>query len=215
MKKSFKNWTRQELKKVFGVVQVDNLSSLDDWTNVADITLSAEETTFLSNLLKKSLRFVDSWNEVELREKFIIKILELVDFDFEEYECHTFAERYLSAQVEGVTMHGYVDWFVATGYQYPEKPFFFIHEYKPEGAKELDGRGQLLSTMMMTNHLNEDNLPMFGTFVQGRLWFFMSYHNKQFAETSAFDILKLEDMLQVVKILKKQKALIFNRLQSK
>ncbi len=99
MKKSFKNWTRQELKKVFGIVQVNHLPVLDDWTNIDKISLSEHEMAFLDLLLKKSIRYVDSWNETELREKFIIKILELVDFEFEEYECHTFSERYISTQL--------------------------------------------------------------------------------------------------------------------
>jgi hypothetical protein len=157
---------------------------------------------------------LDSWNETELREKFIIKVLELVDFDFEEYECHTFAERYLSANVNGYTLYGFVDWFVALGTQIPDKPFFFIHEYKAEGAKDLDGRGQLLATMVATNALNETDAPMYGTFILGRLWFFMMMENGQFTETAAYDVLKKEDLYKVTKILKKQKLIIQHRLQN-
>ncbi len=215
MRKSFKSWTRQELKKVFGLVQVDELAGLNDWTNTSEITLSEVETDFLGKLLKKSLRYLDSWNETELREKFILKVLELVDFDFEEYECHTFAERYLSANVRGYTLYGFVDWFVALGTQIPDKPFFFIHEYKAEGAKDLDGRGQLLATMLATNALNEIETPMHGIFILGRLWFFVMMQGAQFAETAAYDVLKKEDLYQVTKILKKQKMFIQYRLKNK
>jgi hypothetical protein len=215
MKKSFKTWTRQELKKVFGLVQVDSLNALNDWTNTVEITLSEMETDFLDRLLKKSLRYLDSWNETELREKFIIKVLELIDFEFEELECHTFAERYLSANINGVTLYGFVAWFVALGVQTPDIPFFFIHEYKAEGAKDLDGRGQLLSTMLATSSLNANDAPMHGTFILGRLWFFVSMHRQQFAETSAYDVLKKEDLYEVTKILKKQKQLIWELLQLK
>ncbi len=215
MKKSFKSWTRQELKKVFGLVQVDELAGLNDWTTTSEITLSEVETDFLDKLLKKSLRYLDSWNETELREKFILKVLELVDFDFEEYECHTFAERYLSANVGGYTLYGFIDWFVALGTQIPDKPFFFIHEYKAEGAKDIDGRGQLLATMLATNALNEIETPMHGTFILGRLWFFVMMQGAQFAETTAYDVLKKEDLYQVTKILKKQKMFIQYRLKNK
>lgn len=215
MKKSFKQWTRQELKKVFNLTQTDTLKPLQDWTDTTSIVLSESEQEFLAHLLKKSLRYVDSWNETELREKFIIKILELVDFEFEEQECHSFAERYLSVTTQNVTLYGFADWFVATGTQFPEKPFFFIHEYKPEGAKELDGRGQLLATMLATKTINDDNLPIYGTFVQGRLWFFLVYDGVQFAETPAFDILKINDLLEVFKILKQQKMMIIQRLNIK
>ena len=138
--------------------------------------------------------------------------MEFIDFEFEEQECHSFAERYLSATVDGAMLYGFVDWLVATGYQFPEHPFFFIHEYKPEGARELDGRGQLLSAMLATAALNADDMPIYGTFVQGRLWFFLAYHDRVFAETPAFDILKLDDLLRVMQILKQQKAVIAQRL---
>jgi hypothetical protein len=214
MRKSFKNWTRQDLKKAFNVVQVDSLKPLDDWINTSQTVLTEAETTILDNLLKKSLRYLDSWNETELREKFIIKITELVDFEFEEQECHTFSERYLSATIDDYTLYGFVDWFVASGTQQPEKPFFFIHEYKAEGAKELDGRGQLLATMFATKKLNQEQEVMYGTFVLGRLWFFVALNNLQFAETPAFDVLKKEDLYQVVKILKRQKDIISKRLKT-
>ncbi len=85
MKKSFKSWTRQELKKVFGLVQVDSLNALNDWTDTSEIALSETKIVFLNQLLKKSLRYLDSWNETELREKFIIKVVELIDFEFERF----------------------------------------------------------------------------------------------------------------------------------
>jgi hypothetical protein len=66
--------------------------------------------------------------------------------------------------------------------------------------------------MMATKTLNDDNLPIYGTFVQGRLWFFLVYDGVQFAETSAFDILKINDLVAVFKILKRQKAIIAARL---
>jgi gag-polyprotein putative aspartyl protease len=72
--------------------------------------------------------------------------------------------------------------------------------------------GQLLATMLATTTLNETESPMYGTFILGRLWFFVVMQNGQFAETSAFDVLKKEDLYQVAKILKQQKAIILNKL---
>ncbi len=213
MRKSFKYWTRQEIKKNFHLTQSDSIPPLQEWIEVADITLSESEMNYLNHLLKRSLRYVDRWNETELREKFIIKIIELVDFEFEDLNCHSFAERYLSAQVGDYTLYGYADWLVATGSQFPEVPFFFIHQYKPEGAKDIDGRGQLLATMLATNTLHKNTSPIFGTFVVGRLWFFLALEGLSFAETSAFDVLKIDDLYQVVKILKKQKSIILKKLK--
>ena len=68
--------------------------------------------------------------------------------------------------------------------------------------------------MLATSALNKGDFPIYGTFVQGRLWFFLTYHNLEFAETSSYDMLKIDDLLKVVKILKKQKAIILQRLET-
>lgn len=83
---------------------------------------------------------------------------------------------------------------------------------RQELKKVFGGRGQLLSAMLATAALNADNIPIYGTFVQGRLWFFLAYHDRVFAETPAFDILKLGDLVRVMQILKQQKVVIAKRL---
>lgn len=215
MKKSFKHWTRQELKNNFNIQQTDSLAALTHWTDLKQTELTTNETAFLTQLLHKSHRNLNNWNETELHEKFIIKILELIDFEFEEHNCHTFAERYLSAQIQHISLHGYIDWLVARGFQYPEKPYFFIHEYKPEGAKEIDARGQLLAAMLVAAQFNQTpTQPIYGTLVQGRMWFFVVYEEGLFAETPAYDALKMNDLLAIAQILKKQKQIIENRLKN-
>jgi hypothetical protein len=212
MKKSFKNWTRDDLFKELGLNIASKMSELADWLS-ADEEITAEEIEFLNRLAERSENVIDAWNEAELMQKFINKVIDLVDFDLSEYRCTYFAERYLSATVKNCTLHGYADWMVAKGTTQPSHPFFFMHEYKPEGEKQIDGRGQLLALMLATQELNKDGYPIYGCFVHGRMWFFVALKDFSYEISQSFDATRKNELQQILKILKKQKTLIFNRLQ--
>lgn len=124
MKKSFKYWTRDDLYTEIGLDKADSLVELDQWLNTT-AQLEAQEKVFLERLAKKSEPYIDNWNEVELREKFIYKVTDLVDFDMPELKCTFFAERYLSTTIQHITLYGYADWLVASGMTKPKNPFFF------------------------------------------------------------------------------------------
>lgn len=211
MKKSFKHWTRDDLYTAVGLDRAETSIGLEQWLNNDELVFEQEET-FLSHLCKKSEPYIDNWNEVELREKFIYKITDLVNFDMPEHKCTFFAERYLSATVEHITLYGFVDWMVATGMTKPKTPYFFIHEYKSETEKQIDGRGQLLATMLATQILNKDNEPIYGCFIHGRMWFFVVLTALEYTISRAYDGTQLKDLVDIVKILKKQKSIILKRL---
>lgn len=89
----------------------------------------------------------------------------------------------------------------------------FIHEYKPETEKQIDGRGQLLAIMVATQALNNDNEPIYGCFIHGRMWFFVVLKELKYTISRAYDATQLEDLIDIVKILKKQKEIILGRLK--
>jgi hypothetical protein len=212
MKKSFKYWSRDDLYNELGVDVVANMPTLTAWLN-SDSEISNQENDFLTALSNKAAAYIDNWNEVELREKFIYKVTDLVDFDMPQYKCSVFAERYLKITIKHATLFGFPDWMVASGINKPQHPYFFIHEYKPETEKQLDGRGQLLSVMVATQALNKDDMPVYGCFIHGRMWFFVVLEAQKYAISHSFDITYLDNLIKVVKILKKQKEIIFSRVK--
>ncbi len=211
MKKSFKYWTREDLYLKLGLESKPNIAELQQWL-VAEETLTREEVVFLDRLVDRSIEFIDVWNEMELMQKFINKVVDLVDFDLVEYRCTYFAERYLSATINDITLYGFADWLVAKGTHLPTYPFFFMHEYKPQGEKQIDGRGQLLALMIATQALNKDNFPIYGCFVHGRMWFFVVLKGLNYEISRSFDATRKEELYQIVKILKNQKNIIVERL---
>lgn len=212
MKKSFKYWTRDDLFTEIGLDRTDENIVLDKWLN-NDASIEGQEKTFLESLSKRAEPYIDNWNEVELREKFIYKVTDLVDFDMPQYKCTFFAERYLSVTIKQVTLYGFADWMVASGMTKPKNPYFFIHEYKPETEKQIDGRGQLLAIMIATQALNKDDEPIYGCFIHGRMWFFVVLIDLNYTISRAYDATQLEDLTDIVKILKKQKEIILGRLK--
>jgi hypothetical protein len=212
MKRLFKYWTRDDLYTEIGLDRTDKSTVLDQWLN-NEAAIDAQELALLERLAKRAEPYIDNWNEVELREKFIYKVTDLVDFDMPQYKCTFFAERYLSVTVKHVTLYGFADWMVASGMTKPKSPYFFIHEYKPETEKQIDGRGQLLAIMLATQELNKDNAPMYGCFIHGRMWFFVVLIDLQYAISRAYDATQLNDLTDIVKILKRQKEIIVGRLK--
>lgn len=140
MKKSFKHWTREDLSKTLNLSATPNLNELKDWL-ANDECLSEQEIDFLNRLATRSADIIDAWNEAELMQKFINKVIDLIDFDLSQYRCTYFLERYLSATIQDITLHGYADWMVAKGIQQPSNPFFLCTNTSPKEKNKLMEEG--------------------------------------------------------------------------
>jgi hypothetical protein len=212
MKKSFKYWTRYDLHTEIGLSNVAGMIDLKDWLDQAE-TLNQAEIQFLDRLVERSVNFIDGWNEAELMQKFINKVVDLVDFDMPEYFCTYFVERYLSATIQHNTLYGFADWMVAKGITQPAQPYFFMHEYKPEGEKQVDGRGQLLALMLATQSLNKTEDPIYGCYVHGRMWFFVVLKGLNYEISRSFDAVRKAELYEILGILKRQKQMILEKIQ--
>ena len=207
--KSFKNWRKQQIEKVFQLKQVEDCKWLKDWLST-EIAITENEQEVLTSLIKKAKSHIDSWNEQELIMKFIGPIINLVDFDGEYYS--SFVQRQLTAEVKGFHLNGYVDLMIASGKYEPEKPYFCLHEYKKEEGFTNDPRGQMLAEMVTAQALNKDDLPVYGSYVMGRWWFFAVLHKNEYCISN--DYSATNDISEVVKILKALKQIINKRVEA-
>ncbi|MEM7531146.1 MAG: hypothetical protein AAF639_03130, partial [Chloroflexota bacterium] len=142
-KKTFNQWNKGELHKEFDLQREKQSEALDVWLARPDevsITLNDYEQTSLDLLIEEAEFFIEEWNEWELREQFIGQVVKLARFNDAKRLISTFSERILEAKVKSarsdtdIELSGKVDWMIASGVGIPEKPFLFIHEYKPEGG---------------------------------------------------------------------------------
>ncbi len=202
--KSFETWTLDELHSSFGLKRTYENEKLNRWTSETK-TINDFEKELLRRLHDKLLIYVNTWNEDELKMHFIAPLLMLVDYTNERYK--SFSQRTLSAKINDIEVSGKVDYMVATGYQKPKQPFFFIHEYKPARRAVNDPDGQLLIEMLTAQTLNQNQRPLFGVVVEGKLWSFVVLDGKNYCISQSYDCTK-DEIYQIYAILCKVKDYI-------
>ena len=209
--KPFSQWTKEEIETEFHLQREQKNSVLRDWLTIMPM-VSIDEKERLGQLSKKLLNHVHDWNEEELKVYFIAFLLDFIDFYQESYR--PFMERNLSVEYEkGKYLSGNADFFIASGTQFPKKPFFFIHEYKKQLDTSNDPLGQLLAEMVAAQKLNSSNHPIYGTYVIGRHWYFVILDETIYAESLAYDATK-EEIIDIVNILRHTKTIIDQIIQS-
>ena len=214
--KSFERWEREELELTFGLYQVNNHIVMTDWL-AANEPISEDEKVKLTEYRLELAKEISYWNEEEVKIFFINDVVRLVKFKREDV-YKTFAERTIAAQVKDINnniidLRGRIEILVSTGKQKPRQPFFFIHEYKPVRANiSNDPEGQLLVAMIATQELNKGTIPLYGLYVQGKYWNFMTLKGKEYAISRSYDATQEVDLWQIVRILKRCKWYIETHL---
>ncbi len=206
--KSFENWNFEEIENSFGLTKVKNHPTLMDWVTAVEPISETENNLLLSyqNLLVDS---VDTWNEEELKVFFIGPVLMLVNYN--QAKCKAFLDRKLTAKIGQIEIGGVVDFLVATGKVNPRHPFFFLHEYKRARGRNNDPLGQLLATMLTAQYKNENNKPVYGSYIEGKFWNFVILAEKTYSVSEVFVATK-PDLFQIVSILKRLKNIINQEL---
>lgn len=197
-KYTFKDFSITKLKKYFYLNQADNLLSLQNWLAVQYDTTPLEKAiieTYQANLMEN----VDAWNEQELALNFIGPIIALAGFGREKY-FNAFSERVLTTTFENMEISGKVDGMIATGKEEPENPFFCLQEYKRETDPDGDPKAQVLAAMLVAQKLNENQEPIYGAYIKGRNWFFLTLEEKNYSISPQFDATQ-NDVFDIFRLL--------------
>ncbi len=106
---------------------------------------------------------------------------------------HDWYEPAFGGMVNKVELTGFVDYMVAKGIKTPEKPYFFIQEFKPQQADK-DVEDQLLAEMLVAVEKNESTIFR-GAYIIGQLWKFVilekiGENQFEYFVSQAFDSLK-------------------------
>ena len=202
--KSFKHWTRQDIADEFGLERTRSCSALDQWLSTP-VELTDTEKTALDTLKEKLVRYVDIWNEQELIIKFISFIIGMADYDTDAFK--SYANRKLKGKINGKEVGGEVDLMIASGEYEPKRPYFCLHEYKKEDGANQDPLGQLLIAMLMAQSLNERSFPVYGAYVSGRNWFFLTIKHDSYCISNEY-VATRDDIYDIMRIMKALKILI-------
>lgn len=209
--KNFEQWLAEEVEMTFDIERVrpEAHTLMQTWMK-SDGT-NAELSSNITRLQFLLVDNVDIWNEDELKMMFIGPLLIEADFNNRPH-YKVFTQRKVTLKTEQTEASGKVEWMVAQGKQIPRNPFFFLHEYKSEKASGNDPLGQLLISMVYAQKENEDNLPLYGTYVLGRFWFFVLLEGKKYSVSPAFDATKTQDLAGILANMEKVKASIHEKL---
>jgi hypothetical protein len=198
MKSNFKEWNLDKIEEAFGLKQVWQSDILDELINHTH-QLDEMEKNFVTKLQRHFSFGGDDWNEVELENKFISPMIVLSEIADEK--CSYFLERELSTTIDDYELLGKVDGMIATGFRSPKKPYFCLNEYKRGTDPDGDPKGQALIAMLVAQKLNNNNAPIFGCFVIGRIWQFMILQGNQYAISRDFSCVD-DEVFDIFRILK-------------
>lgn len=211
MAKPFERWLTQEVEMTFGVKEVNNPKILVDWL-ASNEDLTPEEITIANHLRLRLVNRVEYWNEDELKFFFLGEFINQIDFNnkgiYSSFSQRTIATEAIDLQNNPISLRGRVEWLVATGKQVPLHPFFFINEYKPHLKSQNDPKGQLLISMYATYILNKKDMPLYGVYVIGKFWQFVTLDGLEYAVSESYDATKQADLIQIIRILKRCKRYI-------
>jgi len=202
--KSFKYWTRQDIADQFGLKLARKCTHLENWLSYP-AELSTQEKQVLDALKDKLILYVDIWNEQELIIKFISFIIGLADYDTDNYK--SYANRKIKGEIDGKVLSGEVDLMIASGEFEPKQPYFCLHEYKKEEGAVNDPLGQLLIAMLTAQKLNTNDFPIYGAYVSGRNWFFLTLEGDTYCISNEY-VATRNDIYEIMKIMKSLKAII-------
>ncbi len=199
-------WTHGLIRKTFALQKIEEgYPLLDAWLNVTN-DLTNEEVAMLEKRRKKLLSNVSGWNEETLKMKFIAFILDMADYDIEQYQGIFEAE--MAAVVEGYALKVIADFTVATVIEdLIEYPYFYFHEYKQKKNSK-DPIGQVLLAMLIAQEKNQDNKPIYGCHVIGELWHFMVLHGKEYTIHKGYNATNPDDLQKILLILRKFKDIL-------
>ena len=200
----------------FSSLLIDNLVEIFRLSKNPKLTFesipnSSEQKAVLTKLVQKSAKGIEYWNEQELVMKYLSFIVDVADLIGQNYNI--FAERNLSAKIDNIKLAGKVDFVVAKGQTSPDKPYFFIQEYKRSRQNtNSDPLAQLIGEMLVAQKLNEENL-IHGAYIVGQFWYFVVMKEREYNVFAALDSAILADLEVIMSKLNWIKQYVENKLK--
>jgi hypothetical protein len=199
--KAFSSVTTQYLKNLVKIKKLKDKNKFNSWFN-QDILISKENNLFLQELLDDYEIVLSKFNEDTLKVKFIGAILNKIKFANYDLEINDFYHCPLSFKNNKVNFNGFCDFYVANGFDYPDKPYFFIQEYKPSQNGK-DPEPQLVAELIAAVEINKWK-TIKGCYIIGATWNFVilerfKENDYQYFVSKDFLSTKIEDLKDIFK----------------
>ncbi|MEY3997074.1 MAG: hypothetical protein RL344_1417 [Pseudomonadota bacterium] len=207
-----RKYSEGEIAIAFNLLKLDELSStLHNWLNT-HTTLDIFEEYLFKKILKDAKINIVSWNEEELKMYFISYIIDLSNLRSSK-NIRSFFERTIDAEVEGIYLKTKTDFMIAKGLlDVIQNPYFHFQEYKKDKDPNGDPLGQLLEAFLIAQAINKNDKPMYGAYIIGRLWYFVTMEGKEYCVSKAFDSTEEVSLMQIIAVLRHFKIILETKL---
>ena len=195
----------------FDIDKVFDCKILNNWLEKAEGMLKPFQQEMLEEARQHLIMKWNEWNEEELKVNFISIVLFAAQLD-EPKRISTYFERRLAGKVNDKPISVKVDCMLATPMKSgrPKSPYFFLQEYKRSKGDDHDPEGQMLAAMILSQDLNADGKPLYGSWVQGANWRFTVLNGTEYCVSRIYDATDVLELPKIVFILKQLKGLILN-----
>ena len=205
------HYSIEEVIDTYQIIRTKKCQVLNEWLSNTVADLKDHEVELLKALPLELEDAQYAWNEEELKMYFIAPLIRIANIN-QKGVVGTFFERKLKGIVENITISVTCDCMVATPKLSgnPDVPYFFLQEFKRSKGDSHDPEGQMLAAMILAQSINPTPKPLFGSWIQGRFWYFTVLINKEYCVSQPFDATNYEDLLKIVFTLKNLKTYIVN-----
>ncbi len=203
-----RKYSEGEIVIAFNLLKLDELSStLHNWLNTQTALDMFEEHVF-KKILKDAKINIASWNEEELKMYFISYIIDLSNLRSSK-NIRSFFERTIDAEVEGIYLKTKTDFMIAKGVlDLVKTPYFHFQEYKKEKDPHGDPLEQLLEAFLIAQAMNQNGKPMYGAYIVGRYWYFVTMEAKEYCVSPSYDSTKETELMHIIAILRHFKVIL-------
>jgi hypothetical protein len=201
----FSSVTIDDIVEMFGLEVDYTGAGLEFWLDKPQ-PITEQEVQSLESLRKILISNVANWNEFELEILFISPLISMVNFY--DVNVKPFIERTIAGEVNGIAMHGEVDWIISKGFGRPKAPFFCLKEFKKAKNSSNDPEGQLAAAMLVARVLNKNEKPIYGAYVVGREWIFTILTGQKLIQSLPLMTTDPDDLKKILAVLKNLKDII-------
>ncbi len=212
-KRKIRTWSEAELIDTFALSKNEgDQSLLVEWLHNPVLSLDEAEKITFKKILKEVNANITAWNEEDLKMNFIAFVIDLAGLKSNP-RYRTYYEKTVESEVEGYYLKTKTDFMVAKGILDLVKiPYFHFQEYKREKDPNGDPIAQLIEAFLVAQTKNQNGKPMYGCYVVGRLWYFVTMKDKNYDISRAYDCTIEQALSEIIGILRKFKEILETRL---
>lgn len=213
-KEKAKSYTEADLIEMFNLIRLVKIQTarMQDWLAAEPAIFDIVEQANFDKIYDNALDKIAGWSEEDLKMKFISYVLPLGYLE-DNGRFLTYFEKTIFATIEGYFLSTKSDFMVATGIlDKPKKPYFHFQEYKPHKKPTGDSMAQLLEAMLIAQHENNNEKPIYGCEIIGKQWNFVILEGKSYCISKAYDCTDKDELIQIIAILRKFRHILETEL---